>query len=78
MIAIVHESELKISNTLAFDKDASFELLRIPQWTKSRENQDYESKKMSHDAMKCLLKIKTYKMTFHLVSRHFVSGSSGK
>jgi len=29
-------------------------------------------------AMKRLLKIKTYKMTFHQISRHFVSGSFEK
>jgi len=29
-------------------------------------------------AMKRLLKIKTYKMTFHHISRHFVSGSFEK
>jgi len=29
-------------------------------------------------AMKCLLKVKTYKMTFYQITRHFVSGNFEK
>ena len=46
--------------------------------TKAKPNKPTADRAKNISAMKCLLKIKTYNMTFRQISRHFVSGSFEK
>ena len=45
--------------------------------TKAQPNKKTAESAENISAMKRLFKIKAYKMTFHQISRHFVSGSFG-